>query len=165
MTSNAAENKSSRASSPAGDRSSTSASNGARRVPGAPAGRMSSVMRRTESVCQGEVSSHVPSHAWSESQSQRMRRGRRSTTCSARGRPCASVARANLACARTDPDVARVRKASSKEVRRGLARTRRVPHVGRASSPGEGTMRRARVRSWPRGRMRRANVSCLAEST
>ena len=53
----------------------------------------------------------------------------------------------------------RGRKTSSKDSRRGLARTRRAPLVRRGTSPGEGTMRSARVRSWAKGRMHRANVS------
>ena len=46
----------------------------------------------------------------------------------------------------------RARKTSSKDSRRGLARIRRTP-------PWEGTIRNARVRSAPKGRMPRANVS------
>jgi hypothetical protein len=53
----------------------------------------------------------------------------------------------------------RGRKTSSNDCRRGLERTRRTPLVRRDTSPWEGTMRSARVRSCPRGRMQRANVS------
>ena len=53
----------------------------------------------------------------------------------------------------------RGRKTSSKDSRRGLARTRRAPLVRRDTSPGEGTMRSASVRNWAKGRMHRANVS------
>ena len=53
----------------------------------------------------------------------------------------------------------RARKTSSNVVRRGLARTSRAPQVRRPSSPDEGTMRKASVRSWPRGRMQLAKVS------
>ena len=152
IASRVAQNNSSRTSSPAGERSSTSASNGGRRVPGAPAGRMSSVVRRTESGGQGQSEGQVQP---SQSQSQRGLRTRRSTTCNASGRPCASVAGVNLACARTGRDHegprpsggAWARKTRSKVVRRGLARTRRAPQVSRVSSPGEGTMRRVNVRS------------------
>lgn len=147
-----------RASSPAGERSSTSANSGGRWVPGAPAGRISIVERWTDSPGQNK-------HA------------RRSTTRSANGRPCASVESAKMAWARMgvcDDDLdmgsvgmgrekaresVRGRKTSSKDWRRGLARTRRAPLVLRDTSPWEGTMRSARVRSWPKGRMQRANVS------
>jgi hypothetical protein len=141
-----AEKKNKRASSPAGERSNTRASSDARRVPGAPAGRISRVVRWTDSPGQSK-------------------RGRRSTTCSASGRPCVSAASTKDARAHVVVDhanvrgPARVRKTRSKEVRRGLARTRRAPHVRRDSSPGEGTMRRASVRSWQSERMLRAKVS------
>jgi hypothetical protein len=46
----------------------------------------------------------------------------------------------------------RGRKTSSKDCRR-------APLVRRDISTWEGTMRCARARSWPRGRMQRANVS------
>jgi len=151
IASRAAQNNSRRISSPAGERSSASASSGARRVPGAPAGRMSSVVRRTDSAGQGQSEGHAPP---SQSQSRRGLRTRRSTTCSASGRPCASVAGVNWACARTGRDHegprpsggAWARKTRMKVVRRGLARTRRAPQVRRVSSPGEGTMRRVNVR-------------------
>lgn len=145
--SSAAHNSNNRASSPAGDRSITSASNGALRVPGVPAGRISSVARRTDSPCQSM-------------------RARRSTTCSASGRPWRSVAMTKDARVRvrgTTECVLRVRKTMSNDARRGLARTRRVPHSRRECSPGEGTMRMARVRSCARGRMERENVSCVRE--
>jgi hypothetical protein len=54
----------------------------------------------------------------------------------------------------------RERKTRSKEVRYGLARTRREPQVLRDSSPCEGTMCKASVRSWQSGRMHREKVSC-----
>lgn len=155
-----AQNSSRRASSPAGERSSTSASNGGRWVPGAPAGRISTVKRRTDSVGQNRLA-------------------RRSTTRSANGRPCASVEREKRAwarmgkyCCERERDMGRIglgrenvlvgvrgRKTSSKDSRRGLARTRRAPLVQRDTSPWEGTMRSVRVRSWAKGRMHRANVS------
>ena len=152
IASRAAQNNRRRTSSPAGERSSTSASSGARCVPGAPAGRMSSVVRWTDSAGQGESEGEVPP---SQSQSQRGLRTRRSTTCNESGRPCASVARVNLACARTGRDHegprpsggACARKTRSKVVRRGFARTRRAPQARRASSPVEGTMRRVNVRN------------------
>ena len=119
----------------------------------------------TDSAGQGQSKGHVPP---SQSQSRRGLCTRRSTTCNASGRPCASVARVNLACARTGRDHegprpsggAWAKKTRSKVVRRGLARTRRAPQVRRVSSPGEGTMRRVNVRKWARGRMQHAKVSC-----
>ena len=145
IPSSVAQKNNKRVSSPAGERSTKSASSGARRVPGVPAGRISSVVRSTEWPGQS-------------------RRGRRSTTCSARGRPWVSAASTKDARARGVDHASvrgpvRVRKTRSKEVRRGLARTRRAPQLRRVSSPGEGTMRRASVRSWQSGRMHRANVS------
>ena len=147
--SRAAQSSRRRASSPAGERTIMSASSGVRRVPGAPAGRISSVARWTASPYQSV-------------------RGRRSTTCSASGCPWWSAARTNDARAgETDHGSVRcpkralkaewglvgARKTMSNEERRGLARTSRAPHARRESSPGEGTMRRTRVRSLPSGRM------------
>ncbi len=141
-----AQNSSRRASSPAGERSITSASSGVRRVPGVPAGRISSVARCTASPGQS-------------------RRARRSTTRSASGSPWRSAASTNDARALTTVHASvwgplRARKTMSNEERRGLARTSRAPHARRESSPGEGTMRRVRVRSWLSGRMEREKVSC-----
>ncbi len=129
------QNNNRRASSPAGERSSTSASSGGRWVPGAPAGRISIVERRMDSAGQN-------------------RRARRSTTRSASGRPCASVETEKRAWAHMgwygerERDVGRVgvgsenvpvgvraRKTSSKDSRRGLARTRRMPFLRRDTSP------------------------------
>jgi len=167
-----------RASSPAGERSSTSASSG---------GAAGCRARR------GDASPSVERWTDSRGQSPRRRWARCSTTWSVSGRPCASVdedelgvgasARGNqlmllaslgavdgdvddavvlvlvlclgLGC----PPVLREEGRTRRTVRRGFARTRRAPQVGRDASPGEGTMRRVSVRSWPRGRMQRVKVS------
>jgi hypothetical protein len=115
----------------AGERSNTRASSNARRVPGAPAGCISSVVRCTDS--RGQIE-----------------RGRRSTTWSASGSPCVSAAsmkdaRAHVANHANMRGPTGARKTRSKEVRRGLVQTRRAPHMRRDSSPGEGTICRASV--------------------
>jgi hypothetical protein len=169
-----AQNNNRRVSSPAGDRSSTSASSGGRRVPGAPAGRISMASRRTtDSACQSQKDKEEG--AW------------RSRTWSVNGRPCASFVSAKRAWARIgcwcccccwgrererERESEREERenvlvgvwgsqASSKDSRRGLARTRRAPLVRSESSLWEGTMRSASVRSWVKGRMHRANVSLV----
>ena len=140
-TSNATQSNNNLASSPAVDLSNTSATNGVRC---APTGRISIVARLIISPIQ------------------KRRRLWRSTTCSTSGRPWQSATRTNDARARVTGGSLppRSRKTSSKEDKRGLARTRRVPQVRRGASPGEGTIRRASVRRCASGRIDLENVSC-----
>lgn len=90
----AAQNNHKRASSPAGERSRTSAGSDGRCVPGAPAGRMSSVVVVRWWCIEEEEEEEVTSQSQSQ---EKKRRGRRSTTCSASGSPCVSVESVNLA--------------------------------------------------------------------
>ena len=150
IASSTAHNNNNRASSPAVDRSSTSLANDFLLVPHAPTGLISIVARYT--------ASELPFHGHSK-------RARRSTTCSAIGKPWRSAASTKEARARGGVLVlvlvleVRGRKAIVKEERRGLVSTRRVPRVWSDSSPGEGTMLRDKVRSCANERMDLANVS------